>query len=115
MLYGTTEVVPFPGLLDSGFDLLYAVAGEGARATSFYLARAMARRTLAFAFFRAEVASPRVTPPASITRATGVRFPEAFRDWVADSWVAPVACSRIPMARCRSFSFFGATLTMRLR
>src|SRR5580658_3245385 len=113
-LYGTTEVVPFPILLHSRFDSLYAVAGGGARATRAYFADAMASRTWPFAFFRAAWAWGRVAPAASITRATGVLLPEAFRAWVADSRVAPVARSRIPMARCRSFSFFGATLTMRL-
>ena len=74
----------------------------------------MAWRTWPLDFFRAATAWGRVTPAASITTATGVRLPEAFRVRLADSWSAPVARSRIPMARWISFSFLGATLTMRL-
>ena len=46
---------------------------------------AMAWRTWPLAFFRAAWAWGRVTPAASITRATGVRLPEAFRASAADS------------------------------
>src|SRR5260370_14851743 len=48
-------------------------------------ASAIAWRTLPLAFFRAEAASARVTPAASITTATGVRLPEAFRARMADA------------------------------
>src|SRR5713226_5105641 len=54
-----------------------------------YFASAMAWRTLAFAFFRAATAWARVALAATITSATGVRLPEAFRARRADSWFAP--------------------------
>src|SRR5580704_13196038 len=53
------------------------------------LADAMAWRTWPADFFNAACAWVRVTPVASITRATGVRLPEALRVRRADSWSAP--------------------------
>ena len=77
------------------------------RIANYDFANAMASRTWPFDFFRAAWAWGRVAPAASITRATGVLLPEAFRALAAESWVAPVACSRILMARSSSLEFLG--------
>jgi hypothetical protein len=50
-----------------------------------YFAWAMAWRTWPFVLFNAAWAWGRVAPAASITTATGVLLPEAFKAWVADS------------------------------
>ena len=69
------------------------------RRTYFGFVWAMAWRTWPPDCFKAAAARERLTRPASITNATGVRFPAAARVRRAFSRSAPVARSRIPMAR----------------